>query len=361
MVKILHTEASTGWGGQEIRILKEAEGMRERGHTVLFATEKNAELARVAREKGFTVHQLSYSWRKSYLTIFQLMKIIKKEKIDLVNTHSSLDAWLGGIAGKLSGSRLIRTRHVSSSIKPGINSLLLFRLLADKTVTTCERVKEIIMRQAGLTEERCLSIPTGIDPLSIHVSSQERKEVREGLLANEEDIVIGSLCILRSWKGVNKMIECANLLKDIPNLRWVIAGSGPFEPVLKNMVRDLGLEKNIIFTGFLENPYPTLSAMDIFLLLSSANEGVSQAALQAAYLEKPLITTLTGGLPEICINGKTGYLTSSQDPSEIAGFILALSKDTLLRESMGKAAKALVLEKFTFDKTLDRMEALYFD
>src|SRR5947207_2706584 len=107
-MRILHTEASNGWGGQEIRILREAEGMRKRGHEVLMAVVAGGQLVQRARDAGFTVFEVPFDKCHAISTLYQLIRIIKKQKIDIVNTHSSLDAWIGGLAGKVTGTKVIR-------------------------------------------------------------------------------------------------------------------------------------------------------------------------------------------------------------------------------------------------------------
>ncbi len=98
---ILHTESSNGWGGQEIRILKEAIGLRSRGHEIIFAVVRGGKLVDQARKAGFTVYEIDFHRSKAFSALRDLLKIIRKHKISIVNTHSSLDSWLGGIAGKI--------------------------------------------------------------------------------------------------------------------------------------------------------------------------------------------------------------------------------------------------------------------
>lgn len=100
-MRLLHTESSRGWGGQEIRILREAEGMRKRGHEVFLAVNSGGALIPRAREAGFTVYELPFRKSSALKTIYALVQICKVHNIDLVNTHSSLDAWIGGIAARI--------------------------------------------------------------------------------------------------------------------------------------------------------------------------------------------------------------------------------------------------------------------
>lgn len=350
---ILHTEASKGWGGQEIRILRESIGMRERGHRLFFAVSPGAELGYKAKENGFDVIEVPFKWKTLPYTLFKLIRWIQKNHITLVNTHSSLDAWLGGIAARLAGASLVRTRHLSTPSKPGLNSRLLYHYLADTTVTTCEAVAEQIKKQAALPRERCLSIPTGVDFIF-----SPAPNFRRDLNISSTDFVVGTVCILRSWKGISDLLQAAFLLRDEPSLKWVIVGSGPSEERYKNECKELGLT-NVLFTGFMKDVSPAILAFDLFTLLSTAHEGVSQASLQAAYLKKPLLTTSIGGLPEVCIEGKTGLIVPPHSPKAIAEKILFLKQNPSLCKSYGETAHTLAKETFSFQKTLDQMERVY--
>ncbi|MFT4552132.1 MAG: glycosyltransferase involved in cell wall biosynthesis [Chlamydiales bacterium] len=358
-MRILHTEASPGWGGQEIRILREAEGMRKRGHEVIMAINRGGGLVGPARQAGFEVYELSFEKKKLLFTLFHLLKIIWKHDIDIVNTHSSLDAWTAGIAARLSRKKVIRTRHLSTAIRPGLNSIALYNWLADNVVTTCAAIVETIQLQAKLPPHRCMSIPTGINPESFNVSEDEVLKLRESLGISKDTCLVGTACILRSWKGVSDLLQAAKTLQGRENIKWLIVGGGVSEKYFRDQWKDLGLQKSVIFTGHLDNPYTAIAAMDIFALLSTGNEGVSQASLQAAYLKKPLITTTIGGLPEVCIHGETGYQVGVSSFLEVAESVLLLSENIEDRMIMGERAHKLVMDRFTMNKTLNDMESIY--
>ena len=358
-MKILHTEASPGWGGQELRILREAEGMRARGHQVILAIQEGGELVAPARASGFTVFEMPFKKAKGLHVFYLLMRLIRKEGIEIINTHSSLDAWIGGLAGKLSGCLTIRTRHLSTPVRKGLNSRLLYNWLADYVITTCEEAAEVIRSQARLPSHRCLSIPTGVDPSQITCHPEEVAKFRQEHGVLPTDCLVGTLCVLRGWKGVSDFLQAAKLLEHVPHLKWMVVGSGVSELQFQQEWRALGLEKSVIFTGHISPPFIALAAMDIFLLLSRANEGVSQASLQAAWLAKPLVTTEVGGLREVCLEGKTGFQVPKYTPQAVADAVMRLVNDRDLRQKMGKMAKSLVEEKFTLNHTLDQMEAIY--
>lgn len=348
-MNILHTEASNNWGGQEIRILREAEAMRQKGHTVVIATERNGQLAKEAQLKGFVVYELSFKKKAALLTIASLFKIFKRHRIDLVNTHSSLDAWIAGVAARLYRIPILRTRHLSTPVRPGINSRLLYKHLTDGVVTTCQIAADAIQRQAGISI--CHSVPTGIEPFM--VDPQEVLEFRRQLKVEPHHILIGTACIVRSWKGIRDLMQAADRLRGDPRLKWVVVGGGYIE-----QHRDfIDLSGILTFTGHLSPPFAAIAAMDIFALVSTAHEGVSQALLQAAYLARPLIATRVGGSPEVCLDEKTGILVDPASPNQIAEAVKRLANDPSLRQNMGERAHRLVKERFLFSKTLEGMEA----
>jgi len=357
-MQILHTESSNGWGGQEIRILNESEGMRKRGHEVIIAVAKGGGLAAKARAKGFTVYEIEYSKPKALIPLLQLVKIIQKHRIELINTHSSTDAWIGGIAARLTRKKVIRTRHLSTPIRKGLNSRLLYNSLADFVVTTSSQIISPIVEQSKIRSEKCRLVATGVNPEALQPTGAAIQEFRQELGIKPEDCLVGTACFVRSWKGIQDLMRAAHLLRDFNQIKWVIIGGG-YVDRYKGYADELGLENNLYFTGHLENPYPAIAALDIFTLLSTANEGISQACLQAAYLEKPLITTTVGGLPEICRNQETGVLVGPGQPKDVANAVVSLYDAPEKRFEMGKRARQLVENKFTMQHTLDLMEKVY--
>jgi glycosyltransferase involved in cell wall biosynthesis len=354
-VNILHLEASSGWGGQEIRILREMEGMRERGHTLVLAVARGGALAKRAKEAGFIVYELNFKRPAWLITLFSLLRILRRYKIDLLNTHSSLDSWIGGIAGRIAGKKIVRTRHLSTPIKKGLNSRLLYGKLADFVVTTCSSILPMISSQSGKSLHLCRSIPTGVDPEKIRARSEETLQFRTKLALDPDDFLIGTACSMRSWKGIDDLLKAAHILRDTPHLKWVIIGGGHAERH-KTLARQLDLDHLVTFTGHLENPFPAIGALDLFALLSTAHEGVSQAILQAALLEKPLLATPIGGLNEVCIPEVTGIIVPPFSPEKVAEAVLRLKKNPKLRKEFGQQAQHLALTHFTFKQTLDEME-----
>lgn len=357
-LSILHLEASPGWGGQEIRILREACGLRNRGYCIFFAIMRGGVLAQRARQEGFEVFELNFHKQGWPVTLFQLIRIIRSRSISLVNTHSSLDSWIGGIAARLCRVPIVRTRHLSTLNRAGLNSRLLYGTLADYVVTTCSGVLHSISERSKKPLSKMSSVPTGIDPAQMQIDERKTSLFRERLAVSERDFLVGTACFMRSWKGLDDLLGAASLLRNEPNVRWVIIGGGHEEGYRKKAA-DLGLESILHFTGHLENPIDAIAGLDAFALLSTAHEGVSQAILQAAYLKKPLIATSTGGLCEVCLDGETGIQVPSFSKERVAKAVCRLKDNPDMREKFGLKGKELVEQKFTLDQMLNEMETIF--
>ncbi len=357
-MKVLHLEASDGWGGQEMRILHEAEGMRKRGHEIILAVMKKGALIHRAREKGLTVYSVNFQRYAWPLALLQLLWIMVKHKIDIVNTHSSLDSWIGGIAARLARKKIIRTRHFSTAGRGGWNSRILYGWLADIVATVCRGVIPTLSQQSGKPRSLFRAIPTGITPHHIDSRLSSNESLREKLGVGKSTFLVGTACFMRSWKGIQDFLKAADLLRDKEDIRWVIIGGGHAETYHK-IANDLKLEGIVHFTGHLENPFPAMRELDAFTLLSTAHEGVSQAIEQAAYLERPLIATPTGGLAEICLPEVTGIQVPIFSPQAVAQAVERLKQDPSLCKRLGKQAKEHILRDYTFDRTLDLTEEVY--
>ncbi|HXA94546.1 MAG TPA: glycosyltransferase, partial [Candidatus Dormibacteraeota bacterium] len=139
MKTVLHTEASPGLGGQEVRTLNESRWTVERGWRVLLAGQPDGKLIERARAAG--VETVAVRMRGAFdpRALVALVRLIRRERVSLVHTHSSVDAWLGGMAARVCRVPVIRTRHVSIRIRRGPNPV--YRWLADRVITSGEAIR----------------------------------------------------------------------------------------------------------------------------------------------------------------------------------------------------------------------------
>jgi len=354
MLTILHTESSDGWGGQEIRILQESLGMLNRGHRVIIAAQEESNIFRRAREKGIEVFPVHLQ-KKNPLSFLRMLSIIKEERVDILNTHSSADSWVATIAARLSRRpvRIIRTRHLSTPIGRSVLSRLIYNVLPDAIITTGEQIRQDMIGYNNFDGSRIFSIPTGID-LGRFNPEQVRPAFRSGGFA------IGMIGVLRSWKGHRFFIEAIpEILRHIPEAVFYIVGDGPQYENIKNLIRDHSLNDRVSMLGHREDIPEILASLDLLVHPSFANEGVPQSVLQAMAMERPVIASDAGSIGEVVINGKTGFLIEPKRPDLIAEGVIELYRNPGLVVAFGKAGRKLIRDNYSIDAMLDKLESLY--
>lgn len=357
-LRVVHTESSLGWGGQEIRILSEAQGMIRRGHAVMLLCPPQARIRAEAVNWGVPAISLPID-RKRPVGLRALYRWFGEHASDIVNTHSSTDSWLTGIAMLALGrpARVLRTRHISAPVPRGPLSRWLYMRSAERVVTTGEALKRELVQRNGFSASRIESVPTGID--AGHFRPGERKASRAKFGLPQDKTLVGIVATLRSWKGHSVLLEAMTRLP--AEIELVIVGDGPQREALDRQIVQLGLRGRVRMQGQQADVLPWLRALDIFALPSWANEGVPQALVQAMLVELPCVTTAIGGIPELAEHERTALLVPPGDPAALAAAIERLAGEEGLRRELGEAARKHCVEGYSYERMLDRMEAIYRD
>jgi glycosyltransferase involved in cell wall biosynthesis len=359
---ILHTEASEGWGGQEIRILEEAVGHQRRGHHVLLAASPRSAILQRARKTGIETRALEMSKTRIPHALRELRRVIRDCRVQIVHTHSSRDSWIGGLAARSLPQRpiLVRTRHLSTPIGRSWLSRLVYHYLPDLVITTGEAIRMEMIETNGFDPRRIVSIPTGVDLEQFSFDSSARQAVRCELGLSEEVPLVGIVAVLRSWKGHLDFLEAASrVLKEEPRCRFIIVGEGPQRDRIRAAIQRLDLGIQVSMLGHREDVPAILSAMDLFVLPSFGHEGVPQAVLQALAVGLPVVASRTGSIPEVIDDGQTGVLIPPRQPDLLASAILRLVRNREEGRLLGQSGKSLVQQRHSLVSMLDRIERCY--
>ena len=336
-MKILHTESSLGWGGQEIRVLTEARGVARRGHEVAIAAPPEARIHAAAPEYGLERIALPIG-RKSLHGLAAMRRALATARYDVVNTHSSTDSWLAALACRslAHAPAIVRTRHISAPVPRNAATRWLYRQSAH-TVTTGEKLRLQVIEEAALDAARVTSIPTGIDLERFRPGNAREARARVDL--PPEANIVGIVATLRSWKGHTYLLEaCAEI--NGADLLLVVVGDGPQRANLEAKARELGIPGRVRFVGNQADVAPWLQSFDLFCLPSYANEGVPQALAQAMACALPVITTPVGSIEELVEDGRTGVLVPPRDAVALRRAIESLLADGSRRRALGAAALA---------------------
>ena len=324
-IKVLHTESSLGWGGQEIRVLTEAKIYSKYGHEVIVAADKTSMIAKRAYLYGVRCDGINLQ-KKRLADLFSLRKLIKEVRPDVISCHSSTDLWLSALARLTLNIKpaIVRTRHISTHVHRNLSSKWLYNKGCESIMTTSESIKDDLTRDK-FVRTPATSVPTGIDT-DIFVPGNKLKQ-RKLLKLPQKHFIFGIAATLRSWKGHSDLIEAFNLLKN-PLCTLIIIGDGPQMENCKKLAKNSSYPENIKFIGDLQNIVPYLQGMDCFVLPSYANEGVPQALLQAMSVGLSIISCPVGGIPETLRNYKRAILTKPKSPELLSKAMLKIMKTT---------------------------------
>ncbi len=357
MYSILHTEWSNGWGGQEIRILEECRGMAARGHRVELAGCPEGKLRPRAEAAGLTFHPLAMAGPWDIKALWRLKALIRRRGIQVVHTHSSVDAWLGGMAARLAGVACVRCRHLSVPVSK--NPLNIVYRLPQAVITTGQGIRRHLIEDYGLPAERVTSIPTGVDTQRFAPAPPDPALQAElGLEAGQP--VVAVVAVLRSWKRHDLFCQMAGqVLPKRPDTRFLIVGDGPGRARVEGYLEDMRLRPQVIMTGHREDIERILPLCAVCVLVSDKAEGVSQAVLQELAMERAVVASQAGDLPEVVRHGQTGLLVAPGELEPLTAAVLRLLDDPELRQGLGRAGRRLVLDTYSREHMLKATEEVY--
>jgi glycosyltransferase involved in cell wall biosynthesis len=351
---ILHTEASVGFGGQEIRIIAEARWLLEHGWPVLIAGQPDSRLLHESALVGLPSVPVPMRGVLDPSALLTLRRLVVERDVALVHTHSSVDSWLAGLAARSRRRPVVRSRHVSIPI-PRRRSLV-YRL-ADRVITSGEAVGRLVAA-AGVPAARIVPIAPGVDPARFH-PGVSGAGVRAELQLDGVPVV-GLVANIRGSKGHAVFLEAARaVLAREPAARFLIVGDGIGFDDVRRRVDALGLDASVRLTGFRRDIPEVMAALDVLVLPSTRSEAASQVIPQALAVGTPVVATDVGGAAELVRDGDTGRLVRPGDAGALASAILDCLGDRAGARAMARRGQALVREHHSLDAAMTRTLAVY--
>ncbi len=357
--RILHTEWSKGWGGQEIRIIDESLAFIKKGYNMMIACQPGSMMKAEAKKAGIPTLLLKMRSGVDASAIIKSFNLLRAQEVDLVHTHSSVDSWCCSVAARIRGIPVVRSRHLSTPISKSPFSYFLYMKLADRIITSGSTVRQTMITENGFSPQKIVSVPAGVDEKRFSPSAKQHEARKEfGLRA--DDFVVGVVAVLRRWKGHHFLIEAVERLsQNMPRIRLLIVGDGPQERNLRNLIRGKNLEQNVIMTGFRRDVPRVLEALDCFVLPSTKNEAASQVLPQAMAMGLPVVAADAGGASEVVNHRHTGLLVPRRDPDALARAIRWIYENKTDAQKMAERGTANVLRNCTFTKTIQDTEQVY--
>lgn len=325
------------------------------------------------REIGFKEDKIAYK---------KLKEIIKEFQPDIVHTHASKAGTLGRMAAyKCKVPVIVHTfhGHVFHSYFGKTKTIFyknIERYLSKKStkiVAISEKQKNELTQQHKICNKNKVAVvPLGFDLSKFQVDYEwKRNDFRKHYLLDDDEIAIGIIGRLVPIKHHGLFLEAINQLlkKSTKKIRVFIIGDGEEKENIIQYCKNLKLDitefnqqakkATITFTSWIKNVDWANAGLDI-IALSSLNEGTPVSLIEAQAANNPIVTTNVGGVENVILKDKTGFIVPSKDKDAFADALLKLTENEELRLQMGEKGWAFVKEKFHYERLVNDMRELYF-
>lgn len=283
----------------------------------------------------------------------RLARLIRRHPVDVFHTQNT-GCEESPVAAKLAGvPRVIGTFHVDSTYdlhheRSGSGHRLLETVsnrCLDTAVAVSHATKRDWVRRTHIPADRVVTIHNGIDPDKFR-RRQSREAARRTLGLPEGGLIVGGLGRLDEAKGFTYLLDAAaGLRAEFPDLVVAIAGAGPLREPLEAQAERLGLSGVVRFLGFQTDVQPVLDALDVFAMPSLC-ETLGYALLEAMATELPAVGAAVGGIPEVIVEGETGFVIPPRNADRLAAGLRSLLTNADLRSQMGTAGRDRVTRHF---------------
>jgi glycosyltransferase involved in cell wall biosynthesis len=299
--------------------------------------------------------------------LFKLYRLFCRERPDIVHTHTAKAGFVGRLAARLAGVPIVvHTFHghiFHSYFGPLKTRLFIWieRILAyltDRIITVSQLQRQEIIDFGVASLEKIAIIPYGFDLQPFLVCDDLRGQLRTELALTEDVKLVGILARLTAIKNHQLFLKAAALINQCyDKVCFIIIGDGELRTELEQQVTNLGLTQVVRFLGWRQD-LPVIYADLDLVVLTSRNEGAPTTLIEAQAAACPVVATAVGGVPDIVVDGQSGYLVPPDDAEALAGAALKALLEGNARE-MGQAGRRAVREKFAVERLVHDIESLY--
>ena len=372
---VLHLITRVTLGGTASDIIDSVLATSHGGFPTILATgvdEGEISMVEEARARGCRVEVIRELRRdispvKDLVALWRIVRLLRRERVTLLHTHTSKAGFLGRLAAGLARTPLVvHTPHghiFYGYYGRALTTLfvLLERIAAPLTdrivVLTEQELEEHLERRIGRREQFAV-IPSGVNLPALRAQAPPREEARRRLGVAADCLLLVGVGRLVPIKGFDVLVRALPaIVKEAPAARLCLVGDGPDRPALEAEARALGVADRVLLAGAHEEVAPFLAAADL-LVAPSRNEGLGKALVEAMALGLPVVATRVGGIPAVVADGQTGSLVPPDDPPALARAVGALLKDPELRRRAGEAGRRRA-EQFSLAAMESRLLGLY--
>ncbi|MBD3268162.1 glycosyltransferase [bacterium] len=377
--KIIRVIARLNIGGPAIHVILLAEGLNSEKYETLLLSGKEApeegNMHDLAQRKGVEFTVIENLGRelhviRDFSTLWKLFWLFKKEKPDIVHTHTAKAGTVGRIAARLAGVPVIvHTFHghvlhgYFQSWKTEFFRVIecfLAKFCSSKIIAVSECCRQDLIEYKIGRDDHIRMIPLGLELDRFRESQPDvRSQLREEWQVPQNGFLIGMIARMVPIKRHEDLFHAiAMVLRDYPDTYFAIVGDGERRRDLETLANELGIRHRTMFTGFRDDTERVYQAIDL-TVLTSGNEGLPVTIIESLSAGKPVVATRVGGVPELVEDGKTGFIVEPRNPQSIADGLKKALADIEKTKGMGKQAQEETIAKFSSRRLIRDMETLY--
>ncbi len=347
---ILFLESSKNIGGQELQLLQQMRELSRLGYQAKLLCKPASRIYDFASSQGLNIGLAGFRNALHLPSIFAVIREILTFKPVVLICHSGHDAIIGSMAARLVGLWGIKSRPKiirMRTYQPSIPSSFAYNYLFDKTYTPSEHLRKKILINQNI-KDNCIGVLyPGIDFKKLDGVTTHLSADLSQWLSEHPGPVICHGAMLRGEKGHAVIVKALpEVIQRVPDLRYVIAGEGPEENNLKNLVAELHLQDHVYFAGMV-SPIATLLKVSTLAILPSLMEPLGMFQIESQYLEIPTMASDIDGIPETLIHQKTGLLVPAGNVSAWTQNIIWALANLEMMQSWAKNGKDYVVDKFS--------------
>ncbi len=367
-MRIIHLSKMTGAAGSEGHLLALLPGLRQQGIDaqlwILVEPDNPVqEYVDRAAALGLPVERLVIHRDFDPGLIRALVRRLRAVRPDVVHTHLLHADLHGTLAARLARvPHVVSSRHNDDKFRRVLPVRLLNRWLWHQTsagIAISEAIRQFSIDVEGVPPEKIHTVHYGLDPASITVPPDARAALRRALGLPPETLLIGSVCRLIEQKGlVYGLRGFAEIAGRFPQAHYLLAGEGALRPDLEAEVRTLGLSDRVHFLGWRDDARAVMAGLDV-LLAPSLWEGFGLVFLEAMVLGVPVISTQVSAIPEVVVDGETGWLVPVRAAQAVAAALSQALDQPAERQSRGMAGRRRVETQFSAEVMVERTVEIY--
>lgn len=366
-MKILHLISGGDTGGAKTHVLSLLSELQKKIDVKIICFMKE-DFYYEAKERGINIEVFEQKKRYDLSVVKRLLSEIKKGKYDIVHCHgarANFMAFLLKLFYKIPSVTTVHSDYkldfqdnrYKDLVYTKINTLAL--KFIDYYIGVSDSFRKMLIDR-GFDSDKIFTVYNGIEMnLMKELTNPVEFFKRYNITSDKDTILIGTLARLHPVKGVDVLIRGAKkVLDQRQNVKFLIGGDGTEAPILKELAKELGIEKNVYFLGFVNEPSSFFNAIDVNTV-TSHSESFPYVIMEGGAFRKTIVASNVGGIGDIVIEGKTGFLFEDGDHEKLAAQLIKLIDDADLRRKLGENLYNSVKKNYSAESMANKHISIY--